>query len=79
MMLLQNQYSEAISLVYKFSMRGSAIPETTRLKAVRYVLEEAMKMEMEEQEACVVALLPASPGSDLPETSKISGLPGFRP
>jgi Helix-turn-helix domain len=74
MMLLQNQYSEAVTIVRNFS-RDTTIPETTRGKATRYVLEETQKIEMEEQEARLAELLPATASCDpLPETAKTSGL-----
>lgn len=73
MMLLQNRYSDAVTIVRKLST-DRTIPAATRDQAAQYILEATMQSAVEEQEAGVVELEPANASlGDPPVTSKVIG------
>jgi hypothetical protein len=68
--LARKVFGPSVTLLRNLS-NDPAVPEATRLKAGRYVAEQALRIQLEYQQACLAKLEPAGSGDEPAATGRI--------
>jgi hypothetical protein len=66
--LARRVFGPSVTLMRNLS-KDPAVPEPTRLKAGRYIAEQALRLQVEYQQACLAKLEPADSGDEPVATS----------